>query len=179
MRTFEQVWSSLPGNGWLTKEEARLLHSSAAETTGAILEVGSYYGRSTVLLASLGRPVFAVDPFDGFDSDKSGDVVEAALRENLKTREIHNVTVFRQRIEDWDHRRFNVGFAYLDGDHTYLGTIRQVEAAVLAGASRICIHDWAKTGGGAEVKRAVEDSGLEVVRIVERMAKCRIPSQTE
>lgn len=149
------VFDSLPANGWLTREEAELLWRAANTTEGAILEVGSYYGRSTCLLAALGRLVYAVDPFDHFDSDDpSGDKVSAAFQENLSARQISNVILYRQRIEDWEPKP--AGFAYLDGDHTYWGTVAQIQKARLCNPSAIAIHDIAESGDGYEVKRAAE-----------------------
>lgn len=171
MLTFDEVYETIPGQGWLTNGEARLLWDSARESDGGILEVGSYFGRSTVLLASLGRPVLAVDPFDGFDSDKSGDEVHAELIRNLESRRIRNVEVFRCRIEDW--KPWPVGFAYLDGDHTFRGTVNQLEAARKAGAETVCVHDYADEGGGLAVKRALTSLGMTVLERVERMVRCR------
>jgi SAM-dependent methyltransferase len=168
-RTFEQ----LPANGWLTEEEAWLLWQSAARTTGPILEVGCYYGRSTVLLAALGRTVYSVDSFDNFDTDDpDGNVIHQAFLDNINSRGITNVVLFRERIEDWEMRQ--VGFAYLDGDHSYQGTINQIDVALKCGADLICLHDYCNDGGGREVVRAVEDRGLSVTKTnhVGRMVSC-------
>ena len=56
--------------GWLSLDEAALLYHLARQTTtGSIVEVGSYRGRSTVALAKGAlaggnRPVYAVDPHE-------------------------------------------------------------------------------------------------------------------
>lgn len=149
---FTYVYPTLPGNGWLTEPEAELLWKVANLSQGPILEVGSYHGRSTCLLAATGRQVYAVDPFDGFTSDHAGNDIEAALRLALKSRGLTNVEIFRQRVEDWKPRP--VGFAYLDGDHTYIGTVAQIEAAKACGAKYIAVHDVNDKGDGAEIKRA-------------------------
>lgn len=167
---FDTIYETIPANGWLTKEEARLLWHQAYDCEGPILEVGSYEGRSTVLLASLGRLVYAVDPFDGFADDRSGNEIEACFTNNIQSRHIDNVRLFRQKIEEWKPRP--CGFAYLDGDHTYQGTLRQIGTAKKVGAKVICIHDYATEGGGAFVKKAIEDSQLKIVNLVERMAHC-------
>lgn len=139
MKTFEEIYESLPGNGWLTENEARLLLKAASTSKGPILEVGCYYGRSTVLLASLDRPIYCVDPFSNFDSDDpSGNKILAAFTENLRSRNI-KVSLERCRIEEWLVKP--VGFAYLDGDHTYDGTRGQIYAAMAARANVIAIHD--------------------------------------
>ncbi|MBK6887718.1 MAG: class I SAM-dependent methyltransferase [Tetrasphaera sp.] len=67
---FEAVWSRARGyRGWLTEGQARLLFSCAlgAPQPARILEIGSYEGRSTVVLATAiagtDGSVVAVDPF--------------------------------------------------------------------------------------------------------------------
>jgi hypothetical protein len=174
--TFEEsmLRLSLPHyvNGWLTDEEARLLWDTAAATDGPILEVGTYHGRSTILLAGLGRPIHSVDPFTGFDdTDPTGDKTLAKLRENLAARGIQGVSQYRVRIEEWAPRP--CGFAYLDGDHTYQGTLAQIEAARKCGVKTMCLHDYEDNGGGKEIVRAVKQAGLNVVEVAGRLAACR------
>lgn len=156
MPTFDEVYRTLPGTGWLTEREARLLFQSVpkeAVGTEAALEVGCYHGRSTVLLASLFRTVYSVDPMDGFDSDDpTGEKTLAAYTANLTNRSISNVEFSRCRIEDWKPRP--ILFAHLDGDHTYKGTVAQIEKALACGAKIITIHDVNDTGEGVEIKRA-------------------------
>lgn len=153
---FDEAYEMIPGNGWLSEDEAELLWMMAALCDGPILEVGCYKGRSTCLLAYLGRQVYAVDPFDEFTTDHDGDQIQRTLLDNLAARDLTNVEVFRQRIEDW--QRKTVGFAYLDGDHSYDGTVRQIEIAVAClsgqGTNGIAVHDYNDSGDGLEVKQA-------------------------
>ena len=151
---FEDVFYYLPKNGWLSKPEAKLLWDVAGDSDGPILEVGCYHGRSTCLLAALGRPVHAVDPFANFDDgDPSGDKIQDAFVENLCSRNLFgNVCLYRQSVESWTPRP--CGFAYLDGDHTYDGTLRQVEKALACGARMIAAHDVNDDGGGKDVRDA-------------------------
>jgi hypothetical protein len=166
---FERVFETLPAKGWLSYEEAQLLYLTAKRTEGPILEVGCYHGRSTALLASLNRPLFAVDPFAGFDSDDpTGQDTVRAFLSNLSERGIHNVQLFRDKIENWTTRQ--VGFAYLDGEHTYRGTLAQIDKALACGPAMLALHDVNDSGEGLEVKKAaVERLGPWVERI-ERMA---------
>lgn len=172
---FNSLFETLP-QGWLTKPEAELLWSAGLNSQGPILEVGSYRGRSTVLLHGLYRPVYAVDPFTDFDSTTHGDEILATLQENLRERNIVNVQIFRQRIEDWKVRP--CGFAYLDGDHTYIGTLAQLDICKQCGVQRFCIHDYATSGGGLNVKQALEARKVNIIKIVERMAYCEFTNPT-
>ena len=173
-RSFDEVYETIPGTGWLTRPEADLLWRVSGRLPGRIIEVGAYHGRSTVLLAAHGRPVIAIDPFSGFDSDDpTGESTYEKFVSNLLCRGIRNVELIRRRVEDVSATP-GAGFAYLDGDHTYEGTMAQIGFACACGAEEVCIHDFVDSGGGAEVVRAARDWRLEVVEVVERMAHCRI-----
>lgn len=142
--------SKLPP-GWLTDEEAILLFKYAEVCQGDILEVGCYKGRSTVVLAQTGRKIFSVDPFKNFaKADMSGKEIERCFREN--TAHLSSIELFVGSIEDWQTR--SVGFAYLDGDHTYQGTISQIRIAKACSPQFIALHDVNDKGGGLQVKKA-------------------------
>ena len=162
MSNLDNIYKRLP-SGWLSFDEAKLLYSFAELTAGPILEVGSYLGRSTFLLSHLERPIYAVDPFKEFaEWDLTGDDIEKKFREN--TASCKNVTLFRQSIEDWEAR--SCGFAYLDGKHTYEGTLSQISKALACNPSHIAVHDVNDKGGGLNVKRAcLEVLGPWVERI--------------
>lgn len=166
---FDLIYETIPGTGWLSKNEAQLLWEAFKDEPGAILEVGCYHGRSTVLLASLARPVYAVDPFRGFDSDDvSGMKAMQAFQRNLADRRIMNVTLWPIEIKHWTTRK--VGCAYLDGDHTYEGTIEQIKVALDCNAKVIAIHDVSDSGDGAKIKQAaIERLGKPSIQ-VERLA---------
>lgn len=151
IKTFEDAFSGVPSHGWLTVDEAHLLYRTAQKTSGPILEVGCYYGRSTVLLAGLGRVIHAVDPFLGFSNkDPSGDVAKKSFLKN--TEAFPDVVLHKKDIRCWKPRP--CGFAYLDGDHTYTGTVSQIKVALKCDPSWIAVHDVNDKGGGLEVKRA-------------------------
>lgn len=156
-REFQRVYETLPGNGWLTEEEAQLLWVSAVGKC-KVLEVGCHHGRSTVLLAKAAGFVYAVDPFAGFDSDDpTGEIAYNAFRKNLEERGINNVHLIQCRIEEWKLRK--VDMAYLDGDHTPEGTAAQINIAKLCNASTIAIHDVNDSGDG----RLIKECALEML----------------
>lgn len=180
--TFEDAHASLAYiNGWLSEPEARLLWDAARLTDGPMLEVGAYYGRSTILLARLTgtagklRQVCSVDPFGGFDDrDPTGDFIHRSLLLNLDNRSIANVEVFRMRIEEWEPRP--CGFAYLDGDHSHDGTLNQIKVARQCNPQAIAAHDVNDAGEGLAIKRAcLELLGMWDQR-VERLAVWRMKS---
>ena len=171
---FETVYTQLPTDGWLTKREAELLFSFALGTTGDILEIGGYLGRSTVLLAHLGRQVYTVDSFTGFAKwDPSGDKIERRFRDNVAPYE--NVTLYRQRIEDWEPRP--CGFCYLDGEHSYIGTMAQIQVALKCQPTRVAAHDVNDKGGGLNVRRACLEVFGHWLKRVGRLAVWQLDPQ--
>jgi predicted O-methyltransferase YrrM len=59
--------SAPPAEGWLTDAQAERLRARAAAASGAIVEIGSFRGRSTIVLASQAGGVVAIDPHAGSD----------------------------------------------------------------------------------------------------------------
>lgn len=162
---FNTAYDRITSHGWLTYEEAKLLIEYAEKTEGPILEVGTYMGRSAMLLAALERNVYCVDPWDDhFHSDLTGDQIYERFCENIRllpNKPKHCVFPFREKIEDWIARP--VGFAYLDGDHTPEGTLRQIQKAMECTPTYIAIHDLADNGAG----RAIYDVAVEYLGLIE------------
>ena len=156
-------------DGWLTCEEALLLVHYAERTQGPLVEVGSYMGRSAMLLGQLGRPLYCVDPWaDGFHDTLTGDEVYRHFQENIGKVPDHKIVPTRARVEDAEP--IPAGFVYLDGDHTCDGTARQVEWALRCGPQVIAVHDVDDKGDG----RLVKESAVKLLgpwaRLVDRLA---------
>lgn len=120
--------------GFLTRREMECLCLLAAVPTapGAILEIGSFMGRSTVLLAKAaalagGSEVHAVDPLDApssTDPDLRGaDSSAEAFYANLaRTGVADAVSHHRMRSEELaEHWRDPIRLLWIDGDHTLRG----------------------------------------------------------
>ena len=139
--TFEAIFASLP-RGWLWEQEARLLWNASKVCSGPILEVGCHHGRSTCLLASHGRQVYCVDPFIGVPHNENPDNEDGDLAYRswkINTKHLDNVYVYKMKVEEWNPMR--AGFCYLDGDHTFCGTVHQIEKALDCRPEAIAIHD--------------------------------------
>jgi hypothetical protein len=72
-RSFDEVFVAIEQvQGWMTRDQAQRLWSAATrlDPSGRIVEIGSYHGRSAIILASAAVPgveVFAIDPHGGND----------------------------------------------------------------------------------------------------------------
>lgn len=154
---FEEAYNLIPGNGWLSKVEAQLMWKYASQIKGVIVEVGSYQGRSACLLANTGNYVICIDPFlKEFSHDNPTTIYENFTFNTIK---YDNVKLIKSKIENVSsvfvtQRYGDIKLVYLDGDHTYQGTINQINFAISSKADVILVHDCNDTGGGAAVKRA-------------------------
>jgi predicted O-methyltransferase YrrM len=122
--------------GFLMEDEARLLGTIAACTParGAIVEIGSFKGKSTVMLATVAAryglgPIVAIDPHN-FNSAELADFRSAPdassydeFLRNIEAAGIANhVEVRREYSTDvapvWKRP---IRFLWIDGDHSYKG----------------------------------------------------------
>jgi MMP 1-O-methyltransferase len=115
-------------HGWLDPLEGRLLFRLAqeADPAGAIVEIGSWQGRSTIWLAAgakagRGARVAAVDPHRGTYLRDEDENTEPALRRNLARAGVDDqvdviVATSEAAAETWDRP---VSLLWIDGDHEY------------------------------------------------------------
>ena len=172
---FDTIYQRCTSEGWLSYKEARLLVNTAEQTTGPMVEVGSYMGRSAMLLGQLvdetnkPRTLYCIDPWeDGFIDKLTGDEVYGVFCTKIKTLEHHRIISVRLKIEDWNP--ISVEFIYLDGDHTYKGTKSQIQKALQCKPKVICVHDVNDKGGGLSVRTACIDLLGMYDKRVERLA---------
>lgn len=121
-------------SGYLGEAEARFLGLLAACTPaqGAVVEIGSFKGRSTVMLAKVASryalgPVVAIDPHNSpilldHQSDPQASSYDAflasiravGLSDDVEPQRAHSADVARS----WSRP---IRFLWIDGDHTYAG----------------------------------------------------------
>ena len=120
--------------GYLMENEARLLGLIAACTPGqgAIVEIGSFKGKSTVMLAKVAEhyglgPIVAIDPHNSPELlDHAANPEVSSYQDFLNNIEAANVAglveVHRNYSSEvssgWDRP---IRFLWIDGDHTYRG----------------------------------------------------------
>jgi predicted O-methyltransferase YrrM len=135
VRTFDEMQAQASGiEGWLTDGQARLLWDSARAVRPGdrVVEIGSYQGRSTVVLAGAapdGTELIAIDPHAGTDrgpEEYEGKEVEAerdriAFEHNLEAAGVSSRVRYLRR---WSHDALSeidgpIALLYIDGAHRY------------------------------------------------------------
>lgn len=142
--------------GHLTPREARFLSLLGAVPTadGDVLEIGSFKGKSTILLAKsaafagAGR-VAAVDPLilpsvtDPSDADPA--TLPSLFRENLRRHGVESLVDFHQTTSGVLGATWNrpLRLLWIDGDHTWSGALSDFEAFApfLRPGGIVAIHD--------------------------------------
>jgi predicted O-methyltransferase YrrM len=158
-RTFDETLAAVAGvDGWMTDGQARRLYDAAAAVAapGLIVEIGSFRGRSTIVLASAageGVEVVAIDPHAGNDrgpQEIDGFVEQAEDDHDVFTRNLADAGVsprvrHLRRFSDAAHAEVHgqIDVLYIDGAHRYgpaLHDIREWGRRVAPGGTML-IHD--------------------------------------
>lgn len=143
--------------GYLSANEMRFLALLAACPTaeGDVLEIGSFKGKSTVILAKAAAfggdkaKIHAVDPMTApseTDPDLRGEETSYTdFQRNLKTHAVAEQVDFHHTFsyklaETWNRP---LRLLWIDGDHTYRGTKLDFDgfAPFLADGAIVAIHD--------------------------------------
>lgn len=163
--TFDRAWAAVSDvEGWMTEDQARRLwdRAAAVEEGGRIVEIGSFRGRSMIILASSAgadTEIVAIDPHIGTDRGPQEIVTTAELgesdnevfRRNLTTAGVidrvrHVRKLSAEALDDVDGP---IDLLYIDGAHRY-GPARQDMVdwgARVADGGTLLIHDsWSSIG---------------------------------
>jgi len=144
--------------GWLSDDQARRLHAAAAalEPPARIVEIGSFRGRSTIVLATAARDgveVVAIDPHAGTDRGPQEIATDAATGQSDHERFLANLERAGVRERVRHVRAFSrealasvdgeIDLLYVDGAHRY----RPARADIVGWGARVrpggrmLIHD--------------------------------------
>lgn len=143
----------------------------------AVVEIGSFRGKSTAYLAAgardgFGAKVFAVDPWDlpgniygkhGFTAPEIREDFERQIRAcRLWSRVTPMRSFSTDAARDWSGPK--VGLLFIDGDHTERAVRADVKAWTphLADGAVICFDDY-DTKPNPGVKVVADEMGCEVV----------------
>jgi predicted O-methyltransferase YrrM len=144
--------------GWLTEAQAQRLHAAARRVPagGRVVEIGSFRGRSTIVLARAAAPdveVVAIDPHLGSDRGPQeiaadaplGDEDHAAFMANLaRFGVLDRVRHVRRLSADACAEVANpIDVLWVDGAHRYRPALADVRdwGARVAPGGRMLVHD--------------------------------------
>lgn len=156
-QTLESAWQRarlVPG--FLGENEARFLGTLAACTPnqGAIVEIGSFKGKSTVMLAKVASrygqgPVVAIDPHAGLSylgtdtphQDPTFDEFLASIKSAGVQQEVEIHRAFSRDVAD--HWNRPIRLLWIDGDHSYRGCKEDFDlfSPYLAEGAVVAFHD--------------------------------------
>jgi hypothetical protein len=180
-----------PIEGWLDDEEADVLIAATARALGdldesnAMVEIGSFCGRSTVVIASAIKALassarlYAIDPHDGnvgaLDEGirNCGPTLEK-LKANLQSAEVSDVVVIVPKASydvEWQRP---VSLLFIDGLHDYASVAWDFHhfEPWLVGGSYIAFHDYAPYYPGvmAFVDELLRQPGYRLVTVQKSLA---------
>lgn len=148
--------------GWLEEDEADVLLAAATRavsdlpTPHTLVEVGSYCGRSTVVLGSVARALdpaarlHAIDPHDGRVGAADRSVVVTApsldkFKRNIAAANLESTVEVVQQLSyevDW---HAPISLLFIDGLHDYANVARDFQhfAAHVVAGGYVAFHDYA------------------------------------
>jgi predicted O-methyltransferase YrrM len=160
--SFESSWAPARDvEGWLTEAQARRLFAAASGVApdGRVVEIGSFRGRSAIVLAGAGVSVVCIDPHAGSDRGPREIAADAdrgtadlrAFRENL---ERAGVTDRVRHVRAFSHLALAdvpgpIDVLFVDGAHRF-GPARADLASWgdhVRDGGRMLVHDaWSSVG---------------------------------
>ena len=163
---FETAWrqaQDIPG--WLSEEEARHLYAAALRVDDGecVVEIGTYRGKSTVLLAHSGKPIITIDPmYVGIDHDNRMDITAQDVAQLKRTLdEFPNVTWVNCKSTECPLPEGEIGLLYIDGNHQFPYPLADFKhfSLKLSHSSHIAFQDYRQFDGVTRTVDQLLESG--------------------
>lgn len=130
--------------GWLYPAEGETLQRLAIGKT--VVEIGSFKGLSTIVMARVARTVVAIDPFDQCEVTNRRDTFPV-FRENIREHGVEGkvvpiVATSGQVCPLLQRGAFDLGF--IDGEHTYQAVCADISymAPLIKPGGVLTFHDY-------------------------------------
>jgi Methyltransferase domain len=159
--------------GWLTEQQAARLRARAAEADGLVVEIGSFRGRSTIVLASAAPEVVAIDPHAG--SDRGPQEIAPDAARGAEDHEAFRANLARAGVADrvrHVRRPSSEAFDAVDGPIALL----YVDGAHRLGPARADLAGWGgrvAPGGAMLVHDAFSSIGVTLALLAECVFSAR------
>ena len=134
--------------GWMTRPELEWLYEKA-KTMESVVEIGSFKGRSTFVLASgcnggQGK-VYAIDPFTGAALETNPAMLGKPTFDDFMKNCGHfpHLAVIRETsVEAAEHfPNLKADMVFIDGDHSYEGVMADLKTWTPRAKKLLCGHD--------------------------------------
>lgn len=164
-RSFDEVFASVADvNGWMTRDQARTLWDNARPLRSGdrVVEIGSYQGRSAIMLASAapeGVSITCIDPHGGNDRGPQqidgefaeGQADHEAFLANLERAGVRDrITHLRKASQEAvDDVAPGIAVLYIDGAHRFAPAFADIRdwSRKVAPGGILLIHDsWSSVG---------------------------------
>ena len=176
---FEEMLRPYATAGQIKMAEAEFLATLTREArgTGPIVEVGMLFGSSTrviLLNKAPGQKVLAVDSFSwnpaGLSPDEHFEIARASMKEFGGDEDCQIVRADKNEFYR-TYKGPTPALVFLDADHSYAETKKDIDWAKSVNATIICGHDYSSDFPG--VKQAVDEAGgaAEIHRTLWRLKK--------
>lgn len=153
---FEEIFKEIDLiPGWMGEEDCGVLYKYASQTKGLIVEIGSYMGRSTRLLA-LSSPESRVITIDSFKM--GGKKAKKMLLKNIEGLNVKLVEGTSRNVgKGWKRK---IDLLFVDGGHTERVVKKDIELFVphVKRGGIVLFHDYTTQGPNYGVKKAVLES---------------------
>lgn len=167
--------TDLPEEGWLSSDQVARLAAAGARSrpAGAVVEIGSFRGRSAVVLARAAGSVVAIDPHAG--SDRGPQEIEADAARGDSDFEVFHANLERFGVADQVRhvRKFS---ADAHGDVTGPLSLLFVDGAHRFGPAREDLRDWGRRvapGGVMLVHDSFSSIGVTLALLAECAGSAR------
>jgi SAM-dependent methyltransferase len=131
----------------VTEDECRRL--AALARSRLVLEIGSYYGRSTIALASTAAVVHSVDPHDGGPVDSTGTLpafLDGLERYSLREKVVVHVGRSTQILPLLRDQSFDLVFVDAMHQRPEVDVDLFLSACCLRAGGRLALHDYGRDG---------------------------------